>query len=151
MKKHQKNHFWNIALFTRFNLVMLLLNQYKADKKILMIDPVDTMSHLCIQGWMFWNSIYSAHNRAIEYIKQSEQHFIGRINRQGTMARLTTSQCEQKQCRQLVRSGEDFSVDKESAAAVGRKVRQMEVEIKRILPWSVLGDCRVNDYNDLVL
>ena len=22
MKKHQKNHFWNIALFTRFNLVM---------------------------------------------------------------------------------------------------------------------------------
>ena len=80
------------------------------------------------------NSIYSAHNRAIEYIKQSEQHFIGRINRQGTMARLTTSQCEQKLCRQLCSSGGDFSVDKESAAAVGRKVRQMEVEIKRILP-----------------
>ena len=25
MKKHQKNHFWNIALFTRFNLPILYL------------------------------------------------------------------------------------------------------------------------------
>ena len=23
MKKHQKNHFWNIALFTRFNLIIV--------------------------------------------------------------------------------------------------------------------------------
>ena len=28
MKKHQKNHFWNIALFTRFNLVIIPPAQY---------------------------------------------------------------------------------------------------------------------------
>ena len=28
MKKHQKNHFWNFALFTRFNLLIYLLVKF---------------------------------------------------------------------------------------------------------------------------
>ena len=37
MKNHQKNHFWNIALFTRFNLDMIVVYN-QLDSRYYLVD-----------------------------------------------------------------------------------------------------------------